>query len=130
MWTSDTVGSVETPDEPTPASAPAKARMTRGEVVEAPIQPLDVSGLRTVGVGTAGFLGATVYLLLFQLDWLRETDRMWWLWACYAGLGLGVFGYVYCTRRARILRLPSPGLDPDHPEHPGNPGNPAAREDA
>ena len=35
------------------------------------------------------------------LDWLRDHDRMWWLWTCLVGIGLGVFGYVYCTRRAR-----------------------------
>jgi hypothetical protein len=97
---------VESPEQQpttTPVAQPIKARMTRGEVVEAPIQPLDVTGLRTVGVGTAGFLGATLYLLVFQLDWMRETDRWWWLWTCFAGLGLGVFGFVYCTRRARHL---------------------------
>ena len=69
-------------------------------------------GLRTVGVGTTGFAGATLYLLVFQLDWMRETDRLWWLWTCFAGLGLGVFGFVYCTRRARQHQTegaPSPG---------------------
>jgi sterol desaturase/sphingolipid hydroxylase (fatty acid hydroxylase superfamily) len=91
---------VEPRQESTPQQ-PVKARMTRGEVVEAPIQPLDVTGLRTVGVGTTAFAGATFYLLLFQLDWMRDTDRLWWLWTCFAGLGLGVFGFVYCTRRAR-----------------------------
>jgi hypothetical protein len=104
---------VQSPEqEPTlgPVAQPIKARMTRGEVVEAPIQPLDVTGLRTVGVGTTGFLGATLYLLLFQLDWMKDTDRLWWLWACFAGLGLGVFGFVYCTRRARHLHDgPPPG---------------------
>ena len=93
---------------PGPVAQPIKARMTRGEVVEAPIQPLDVTGLRTVGVGTTGFLGATLYLLLFQLDWMRDTDRLWWLWTFFAGLGLGVFGFVYCTRRARHLQEGTP----------------------
>ena len=73
--------------------------MARGEVIEAPIQPLDVTGLRTVGVGTTGFLGATVYLLVFQLDWMRDTDRLWWLWTCVAGLGLGLVGWDHCRRR-------------------------------
>ncbi len=97
------------PVPPGPVTEPIRARMTRGEVVEAPIQPLDVTGLRTVGVGTTGFLGATLYLLLFQLDWMRDTGRLWWLWTCFAGLGLGVFGFLYCTRRAR------------HHLHDGNP---------
>jgi hypothetical protein len=91
-----------------PVVQPLKARVTRGEVVEAPIQPLDVTGLRTVGVGTTAFLGATLYLLLFRLDWMRDTDRLWWLWTCFAGLALGVFGFVYCSRRARDLEHPSP----------------------
>ena len=100
-----------TPPGPLPplSQQPVKARMTRGEVVEAPIAPLDVTGLRTVGVGTTAFAGATLYLLVFQLGWMRETDRLWWLWTCFAGLGLGVFGFVYCTRRARrIIDRPAP----------------------
>jgi len=110
--------SQDQPLERGPGAPPIKARMTRGEVVEAPIQPLDVTGLRTVGVGTTGFLGATVYLLLFQLDWMRDTDRLWWLWTCLAGLGLGVFGYVYCNRRARHLGAPG-NEDPGPEVSPG-----------
>jgi hypothetical protein len=74
--------------------------VTLPETVEAPIAPLDVTGVRTVTTGTALFVLATVMLLL-NLDWLREHDRVWWLWTCVVGTGLGVFGYVYCTRRAR-----------------------------
>lgn len=74
--------------------------MTLPATVEAPIQPLDVTGVRTVTTGTGLFALATVALLL-QLDWLRDHDRLWWLWTCLAGVGLGIFGYVYCSRRAR-----------------------------
>ncbi len=76
--------------------------VTLPETVEAPIEPLDVTGLRTVTTGTVFFLAATIALVL-NLDWLREHDRMWWLWTCLVGIGLGIFGYVYCTRRARHL---------------------------
>lgn len=76
--------------------------MTLPETVEAPIEPLDISGVRTVTTGTTLFLVATVALLL-NLEWLRDQDRMWWLWTCLVGIGLGGFGYVYCTRRARHL---------------------------
>lgn len=70
------------------------------DTVEAPIQPLDVTGVRTVTTGTGLFALAALALLL-NLDWLRDNDRMWWLWTCLAGVGLGLFGYVYCSRRAR-----------------------------
>ncbi len=74
--------------------------VTLPATVEAPIEPLDVTGIRTVTTGTALFALASV-VLLFNLDWLRDHDRMWWLWTCLVGIGLGVFGYVYSSRRAR-----------------------------
>ncbi len=74
--------------------------VTLPDTVEAPIHPLDVTGVRTVTTGTGLFAFAAVALLL-NLDWLRDHDRMWWLWTCVAGVGLGLFGYVYCSRRAR-----------------------------
>jgi hypothetical protein len=74
--------------------------VTLPSTVEAPIQPLDVTGVRTVTTGTALFAMAALVLAL-NLDWLRDHDRLWWLWTCLAGVGLGIFGYVYCSRRAR-----------------------------
>ena len=71
----------------------------------APVQPLDVSGVRTVVVGTALFVVAGIVLLFFR-DWLEETGREWWLWTCVAGFGLGVLGYDYCRRRARHHESP------------------------
>lgn len=70
-----------------------------GEV--APVRPLDVTGVRTVSVGTILFLGAALVLVLFFRDWMDETDREWWLWTCVTGFGLGLFGYQHCRRRAR-----------------------------
>ena len=73
----------------------------------ADVEPLDVTGVRTVAVGALIFLGAGLGLLP-SYDWLRDTDREWWLWTTGAGFGLGVFGVVYCLRRARNLaRRPS-----------------------
>ena len=66
----------------------------------ADVRPLDVTGVRTVAVGTVLFLIATVVLALSH-DWLEETGREWWLWTCVAGFGLGLFGSEYCRRRAR-----------------------------
>jgi hypothetical protein len=74
----------------------------------ADVEPLDVDGTRTVAVGTALWLLAFVLLLPFY-DRLKETDRLWWLWTCLAGFGLGVLGWDYCRRRRnhRQARLAS-----------------------
>ena len=72
----------------------------RRTYVVADVEPLDVTGVRTVGVGTLLFLLAGLGLLLFY-DWLEENDRVWWLWTCAAGFGLGLFGFDHCRRRAR-----------------------------
>ena len=88
-----------------PGSTSGKAAVAVGPTsgTVAPVQPLDVTGVRTVGVGTLLFLVAGLVLLAFH-GWLEETDREWWLWTCVAGFGLGVFGYDYCRRRARHHR--------------------------
>jgi hypothetical protein len=88
------------PQQPAKPGPVTVRGVTLPETVEAPIAPLDVTGVRTVTTGTTLFVLATVVLLV-NLDWLRDHDRMWWLWTCLVGIGLGVFGYVYCTRRAR-----------------------------
>lgn len=75
----------------------------RGDHTVAEVQPLDVSGLRTVTVGTAVFLVSGLLLVLFFRDWMAASDREWWLWTCVAGFGLGLFGYTYCRRRAAQL---------------------------
>jgi hypothetical protein len=68
----------------------------------ADVEPLDVTGVRTVRVGTVLFLLAVLALLPFH-DWLVDQDREWWLWTCLTGFGLGLFGCWYCQRRARHL---------------------------
>lgn len=66
----------------------------------AEVRPLDVTGVRTVTVGTILFLIAGL-ALLSSYDWLQAQDRVWWLWTCAAGFGLGLFGCFYTRRRAR-----------------------------
>ena len=68
----------------------------------ADVDPLDVTGVRTVVVGTGIFLLAFLVLLPFT-DELREQGRTWWLWTCATGVGLGIFGISYCRRRAAAL---------------------------
>nr|WP_179670351.1 DUF2530 domain-containing protein [Nocardioides thalensis] len=68
----------------------------------APVEPLDVDGVRTVQVGTGIFFLAFLALLPFYSQ-LEQSDRLWVLWMCLAGVGLGLLGAEYCKRR-RVVR--------------------------
>lgn len=68
----------------------------------APVEPLDVDGVRTVQVGTGLFLLAFIALLPFY-GRLEEEGRTWLLWMCLTGVGLGLLGVEYCKRR-RVQR--------------------------
>jgi hypothetical protein len=84
----------------------------------ADVDPLDVTGVRTVMVGTAIFVVALLALLPFT-DELRDEGRLWWLWTCGAGIGLGLFGIHYCRRRAAALAARSrPEAGPTAPTGP------------
>lgn len=74
--------------------------------VTAKVQPLDVTGVRTVTVGTVLWVIAFVALLPFYST-LEESGRAWWLWVCPAGFGLGLLGLEYCRRRRnKLAKLP------------------------
>jgi Protein of unknown function (DUF2530) len=66
--------------------------------VVAPVTPLDVTGVRTVAVGTIAWVVAFLALVPFYRT-LQHDDRLWWLWTCLAGVGLGLLGLEYCRRR-------------------------------
>jgi hypothetical protein len=66
----------------------------------ADVEPLDLDGVRTVTVGTVLWFVAFVALLPFY-GRLEESGRLWWLWACMAGFGLGLFGIEICRKRRR-----------------------------
>ncbi|MBA3233844.1 MAG: DUF2530 domain-containing protein [Propionibacteriales bacterium] len=70
--------------------------------VTATVQPLDVTGVRTIAVGALLWLLAALALAPFYST-LQEHHRGWWLWTCIAGLGLGLIGIEYCRRRRRHL---------------------------
>lgn len=69
----------------------------------APVEPLDVDGVRTVGIGATLWLVAAVALLPFWST-LEANGRLWWLWTCLAGFGFGMVGFEYCRRRRKTLR--------------------------
>lgn len=73
--------------------------------IVADVEPLDVDGVRTVAVGTALWALAFVLLLPFY-GRLEESGRVWWLWTCVAGFGLGIIGWDYCRRRRRRTQQP------------------------
>ncbi|MGH3509783.1 MAG: DUF2530 domain-containing protein [Nocardioidaceae bacterium] len=64
------------------------------------VEPLDVDGTRTVAIGSALWLLAFLLLLPFS-GRLSDDGRLWWLWTCLAGFGIGVLGWGYCRRRTR-----------------------------
>lgn len=69
---------------------------------QANVSPLDLSGMRTVTVGTGLWLLAVVVLLPFT-DQLEASDRLWWLFTCAVGAAMGIPGMAYCRRRQRLL---------------------------
>jgi hypothetical protein len=79
--------------------------------VVAPVTPLDVTGGRTVAVGTIAWVVALLVLLPFYRT-LQHDDRLWWLWTCLAGVVLGLLGLEYCRRRAnRLAAHPADGVE-------------------
>ena len=67
----------------------------------APVEPLDVDGVRSVQVGTGLFLLGFLGLIPFWAR-LEESGHTWLLWMCLTGVGLGLLGTEYCKRRRRF----------------------------
>ena len=79
---------------------PMKHEIGNRTYIVADVEPLDVDGVRTVEIGSLMWLIAFVALLPFYGE-LEEHGRLWWLWTCLAGCGLGLFGLEYCRRRRK-----------------------------
>ena len=67
------------------------------------LTPLDHDGLLPIAVLTAAWGVAAIVLVVLRAD-LVESGRMWWLWTCVAGFGLGLLGYAYSRRRRDAMR--------------------------
>ena len=80
---------------------PARHEIGKRTYLIAPVEPLDVDGVRTVQVGTGLFLLAFLALLPFY-GRLEEEGQTWLLWMCLTGVGLGLLGVEYCKRRRRF----------------------------
>ena len=70
--------------------------------VTAKVLPLDLTGVRTMAVGSILWAIAFFALLPFYPT-LQKNDQGWWLWTCSAGFGLGLIGLDYCRRRRNRL---------------------------
>lgn len=70
--------------------------------IKGKVQPLDLNGVRTMGFGALAWLVAFALLVPFYPT-LQANDRVWWLWTCCAGFGLGLIGVGYCRRRRTQL---------------------------
>jgi hypothetical protein len=67
------------------------------------VPPVDVNGVATLAIGTVVWVVVLLGSLLFR-DRLEAAGNGWWLWACVAGVALGVLGEIYCLDRRRRLR--------------------------
>jgi Protein of unknown function (DUF2530) len=71
--------------------------------IVAPVEPLDLDGVRTMQVGTA--LWAIGFVVLFLLRHrLAAHDHEWWVGVAAVGFALGLVGWEHTTRRRRHRR--------------------------
>jgi hypothetical protein len=82
---------------------PADYEIGERTYIVAPVEPLDVDGVRTLQVGTI-LWGVAFLLLLPFYDRLSNDGHLWWLWTAAAGFGLGGIGWDYCRRRRQHPR--------------------------
>ena len=86
-------------------------KLARGEVKEADVKALDLSGIPSVLAGIVAWAVAFVVLLIFR-GRLDRADREWWIWVAVAGFALGWIGLWYCRRRwAAIQRSQTSSSD-------------------
>lgn len=84
----------------------------------APIEPLDVDGVRTVQIGTIAWLVFAIALIPFW-GTLVDMDRQWWFSTAIAGFGLGLIGTEYTRRRRKVLLAHKEHTEITHkPENP------------
>ncbi|GAB3409362.1 hypothetical protein GCM10027569_23370 [Flindersiella endophytica] len=80
------------------------------------VPPADVTGVRTIAVGTAVWAVVLVGSLLFR-DRLEAAGNGWWIWTCVAGIVLGLMGEAYCLDRRRRLRRALAATPPVAADH-------------
>lgn len=64
-------------------------------------EPIKTNEVAVVSGGMVLWAVALVVLAVFFRDDLHRHHATWWLWACAAGLALGVYGLRFALRRRR-----------------------------
>ena len=63
-------------------------------------QPVKTDDRKAILVGFALWLGAAAVVFAF-IGPLTEQGNAWWLWTCFAGLGLGLLLLLYTQWKRR-----------------------------
>lgn len=84
--------------------APVEHGAEHHVLVQAPVAPVDVDGVRAVQVGTVVFAVLSLVALLNRAA-LEAAGRGWWLWVCVVGLCMGPPVLLFLRRR-RSRRSP------------------------
>lgn len=69
------------------------------------VETLDSHGITTFVVGSIAWLVALVLMLPFYSQ-LESAGRLWWLWTCLAGFGLGMYGIEVARWRRKREQVP------------------------
>jgi hypothetical protein len=82
-----------------PRSASSTAKAARRPDPE----PLETDDRWPVVVGIVLWMVAFVVLVVFFRGDLRRHHTEWWLWSCWIGVGLGLYGLRFVSRRQRAI---------------------------
>ncbi|WP_157438875.1 DUF2530 domain-containing protein [Aestuariimicrobium kwangyangense] len=94
---------------PPNSEVPTARQRPRG-LLQAPIEPVDDSGVGAFRAGTLAFAVATVVLFALR-NRMDEDGRGWWLGVALAGTVIGLVGLWWTRRRARRLALDQSNRD-------------------
>lgn len=74
-------------------------------------QPLETDDRWVVVAGIGLWIIAFVVLAAFFRDDLRRDHAEWWLWSCWIGVALGLYGLRFVSRRQRAIAQRRSGAD-------------------
>ena len=66
-------------------------------------EPLETDDRWVVVGGVVLWVAAFVVLAVFFRDDLRRHHAEWWLWSCWIGVALGLYGFRFVSRRQHSI---------------------------